>query len=305
MVGPETQWEMSPTVKHLSTQYVHFTFPDKTARMIYFYDGLTFPLELKTVEGSQMVMVKKDWEPDKDVLQHLSVEVLLKRGDAWDKKIPVLGALFACQDDPAQKVDEIAIAFAYGRPLATDWVSPKGLPARLYISNIACNRWQGTVNGQTSPGEGPLEETTATVTWVPDAMGVTAGLPMFSPSAGSYTWKVSGDYEGCSYSGSDSWSGGGYLNGTLTFLPQFIDGPAHRGYGGSGGNHEVTYQESCPDGNGGTTTTTHKKYVSWFDTERAADRSWFPQVAADGLKAADTADNGEMVYTWSFTATVP
>lgn len=59
---------------------------------------------------------------------------------------------------------------------------------------------------------------------------------------------------------------------------------------------------TCPDGNGGSFTTKGTKTVYWLDTVNVADGA-VPQVSADGLTAAGTADDGNMVYTWSFTST--
>ena len=39
----------------------------------------------------------------------------------------------------------------------------------------------------------------------------------------------------------------------------------------------------------------------WLNTNDAAGT--VPQVSADGLTAVGTADDGNMVYTWSFTST--
>ncbi len=92
----------------------------------------------------------------------------------------------------------------------------------------------------------------------------------------------------------------GPLEGGLRFPAAITDGPGRRGYEAAASGHEVEYQVTCPDGSGGTSTTTDHKTVYWLDT-KAADGT-VPQVSRDGLTAAGTADTGKMVYTWSFTS---
>jgi hypothetical protein len=168
------------------------------------------------------------------------------------------------------------------------------------MTNIGCYRWSGTVTGHRSPDKpGPDEEITAQVTFlrdVPEAMEV-----IFSVAEGAFTWKMSGTYAGCTYSGSASWSGAGSYEGGLRFAPQITDGPDRRGYEGAAYGHEVEYQVTCPDGSGGSETVTGQKTVYWLDT-KAADGT-VPKVSPDGLVASGTADTGDMVYTWSFTST--
>ena len=87
----------------------------------------------------------------------------------------------------------------------------------------------------------------------------------------------------------------------MRFATQITDGPARRGYEAAASGHEVEYQVTCPDGAGGTSTTTDRKTVYWLDT-KAADGT-VPQGSPDGLVAAGAADTGGMLYTWSFTST--
>lgn len=262
--------------------------------------GYFFALRWVDSDGGRLVAVTPR-QPDPLRFPFMSTAVPMKRGDSWERALPVSGNLFACQDDPAERIDELAVGFGYGFPVPGESMAPEGLKPRLWMSNIGCYRWAGTVSGSKSADEhGPPEQTTAQVTFLRDNRD---GMEVqFSVSEGSFTWKTWGTYSGCSYSGEDAWSGTGPYEGGLRFLPQIVNGPGHRGYEGAAYGHLVNYRITCPDGDGGTITTDAQKTVFWLNTVNAADPV-VPQVSADGLTAVGTADDGNMVYTWSFTST--
>ena len=303
--GNDMSWGFDVSVPHVSANYSHLDFTDPSVKQIFFYDGFTISLAWEKAEGSNFIAPDRNWNPNPDKVPYRSTTVLVKRDGKWESATPPLNGLFVCQEDPDQRIEEMAIAWGYARPVPGDTATPEGLQPSVWMTNIGCYGWSGTVTGK-STGPGPVEETSATVSFEP--LQIAPGTTLFAVKQGSFTWTLSGkDEYGCDYTGSDSWNGAGMYSGLLQFFPQFVDGPAYRGYGGSGGGHEVTYTKTCP----GDPPQTSKRIVTWLETKRASDHRWFPQVAGDGRTASDSAEtdvgavSGSMTYTWQFSATSP
>jgi len=305
LAGPELEhaFELEARVDHLSARYHHFTLPDPSARVIFFYDGLTYPLVEQVTDIGTFLLFDPTVLPDPMRFIDSVALVLGKRGTAWTRQDAAMNSLLVCQDDPDSRLDELVVAFGDGKPEKAHFLEPLGLKPRIWVSNVGCYRWQGSVSAQKSPSyAGPDEELSVTdVVWERDPTFDTAGQLGFHATQGTVTWSISGTYDGCTYEGSETWGVGPYSK--LAFFPQFTGGPAHRGYGGAGQEQDVSYLVTCPDGSGGTTTSTQKKPVSWFQTGRLADPNWFPQVSASGVVASESADDGQMVYSWTFTST--
>ena len=82
-----------------------------------------------------------------------------------------------------------------------------------------------------------------------------------------------------------------------------MSGPSHRIYQASASSAvPVTYTVTCTWPDGPPTINTYTKTVEWLRTEKAIEPTWNPKVDPTGQMAADTADDGQMVYTWSFQA---
>ena len=285
-------FELEARVDYLSSRYHHFTLPDASARVIFFYDGLTFPLVEQVTDVGTLLRVDPSVLPDPMRFIDSVALMLGKSGTAWTRLDATMNAMLVCQDDPASRLDELVVAFGDGKPEKAHFLDPLGLKPRLWVSNVGCHRWQGSVAAQKSPAHaGPDEELSVTgVVWERDSTFDAPGQLGFQATQGTVAWSIRGSYDGCTYEGSEKWEVGPYSK--LAFFPQFTGGPAHRGYGGAGEEHDVTCLVTCPDGNGGTTTSTQKKSVSSLQTGRQSDPNWFPQVAPSGLEASESADDG-------------
>lgn len=308
MSGGELQVELEAAVQHLAARYHHLTLPDPTARQLFFYDGLTYPLiEFTDVDGSTFLI--PDSTAGEDPLRFLDVatRLLELRDGSWQRPAtsPAPGGLIACQDDPGARLDELMIAFGDSAPRKGHRLEPEGHLPRLWVSNIGCYRWQGTVTAVTSQAAlpGPVERITAAVEFLRDPAFDMAGQPFFPLAHGQFTWEISGKVDDCTYAGQDAWSDGGLQAGALSFSPQVISGRLHRAYTGGGSGHQASYTLTCVDPEGRTTVTSHTTTVTWLDMQRDAEPDWVPQVSADGLQASASADNGQLVYQWSFTST--
>jgi hypothetical protein len=308
--GADVRAEMAANVAYLAGTYHHFTV-DPGVRTIHFFDGFTYPLAEKAAsDGTTLITVSGT--PTADEIRTAATRVLVKRPSGWVSFGPMsasTGNLYFCQDDPADAVQEIIIAFGNARTKRGDLRSPKGVKPALWATNIGCYRWRGSVSAQSSPNpDGPVETLVVNNVvfgpWV--TSGQRTGAGRFEVKSGSASWSIGGsDSSGCSYSGSGSFPVGPTPygpGGMLTFAPEIVRGGVYRTYeaDGSSGLYEVSYTVTCPSPDG-STVTTHTKAVDWLNTARQADPSWRPTVSASGNVASGTADDGSMVYTWSFT----
>ncbi|MGC3999772.1 MAG: hypothetical protein QM767_20935 [Anaeromyxobacter sp.] len=300
MTGPETTYEASPfLVNDLTAHYYYFKLPDPTARQIYFYDGLTYKLAWKTTQQNKQLTVADGWEPDPDRQGWVVSRLLTKQDDAWTTVMPPApGGMVVCQDDPAEKIDELVVLFGNSSPKpSTLWI--EGERPRILASNIGCYRWQGTISAVTSPNwRGPQETISATVTWGRETMFDQAGQAIFSPVQVTADWSVSGDFDGCSYSGVGGYGGAGFQAGMMVFAPTVTEGPMHRGYTAQGMPFLVSYVKTCPSG-----SNIVQGHVPWIDTQKFGDPDWNPVVDGSGMQASGSVDDGHYVWTWSFTST--
>jgi hypothetical protein len=303
--------EMAPNVPYLAGTYHHFTV-DPGVRTIHFFDGFTYPLgEKRASDGTTTIAISGT--PTAEEIRTAATRVLVKRPSGWVSLGPMsasTGNLYFCQDDPADAVQEIIVAFGNARTKRGDVRSPKGtVKPALWATNIGCYRWRGSVWAQSSPNpNGPVETMVVNNVvfgqWVQNGQRMGAGR--FEVKSGSASWSIGGsDSANCTYSGSGSFPVGPTPygpGGVLTFAPEIIRGGAYRTYeaSGSSGLYPVTYTVTCPSPTG-STVTTHTKVVDWLHTASQADPGWRPTVSANGNVASGTADDGSMVYTWNFT----
>lgn len=305
--GQDTDLVLDADVAYLSGKYHHIVV-DPSVRTIHFYDGLTFNLEHTVADDGTTVITATGPMTEEDILSAVT-RMLVKRGGQWKSITPTqvsAGNIAFCQDDPADAVEELVVIFGDAKPKRGHSLKPKGVPPVLWATNIGCFQWKGSVTATTSPsrsGIDPTETISATnlifTPWTP------LGLGRFQTLSGNVTWTMGGSVDNCTYSGHDTFAVGPVASygpaGVLTFAPEILLGGIYRTYeaSGSSASHEVTYTATCT-GDGGTTVTTHTKTIDWLAAQRQADLDWRPSVSADGAVAADSADDGSMVYTWSF-----
>jgi hypothetical protein len=301
------EFVMEAEVPYLSGRYHHFTV-DPGVRTIQFFDGLTQNLKLNTISGTTTIVAGS---VTADEMKGATTKVLVKRARSWSALSPAPstdGSTFAlCQDDPAEAVEEIAVAFGDSYPKRGHSKKPKGLTPRLWVTNIGCFQWRGTVSATSTDPNRPTETITASnVVFTPwkfagFKMGV-ANLTVLSASVG---WTISGnDSSGCSYSGTDSFAV--TLNpmqpaASLVFLPEVVlPGGKYRTHtaNGTSGGHKSSYTIDCGSG-----PTVHDKEVVWLKTN-ATGANVPPSVSADGSTAAGEYDDGNYKWTWSFTREV-
>jgi hypothetical protein len=305
-------FELNAGVRHLTARIHRFTLGDPNVRTIHFYDGLSYRLmELTGDDGSVALVPDPAGTPFDN--QGAVTRMFLKRGERWTAlgwNSPSLGDRSICQDTPAEEVQEIAIAFGDAIPEQGHALRPLGEPPLLWVTNIGCDHWEGTVSAQTSAGRADLPQETVTATNVLftrfHPAGMDTGELAFQLEAADVSWSIGGAVGNCTYSGTQSWHQGSPNGptGGLGFVPTILSGGSHRKYEASatGTEHPVSYTITCTFPDSPPVVTTGTKVVEWLRTVKAADPAWRPTVSDDGQLAAGTADAGDMTYTWTLKA---
>lgn len=298
---------MAAEVPYLSGRYHHFTV-DPGVRTIQFFDGLTQNLRYNTVDGTTTIVAGSTTEED---VKGAIAKVLVKRGDTWTALLPGPSTdgstVGLCQDDPADEVDEIAVVFGDSYPKRGHGKKPRGLAPRLWVTNIGCFQWRGSVSATSTDPSAPAETIQANVVFTPWKLGgLRMGVGNFVVLSASVTWSISGnDASGCNYAGSDAFAltfNPMQPAGSLTFAPAVVlPGGKYRAYTATGtsGGHKSPYTVTC----GTNPPTQHEREVTWLETN-ATGANVPPAVSADGATAAGEYDDGSYRWTWSFTREV-
>ncbi len=304
-------WEIDVGVRHLAARIYRFTLTDPNVRTIHFFDGLTYKIVTQTLEDGSEYLARDFLGTPMEGQRGSATRVFLKRGDRWislGNQSASHGNRSICQDTPAEEVQEIAIAFADSVPEQGHSLRPPGDLPLLWVTNIGCDHWEGSVTARTSPAEPNTPQETITATnvlftrWHPG--GIDGGELEFQLESADVSWTMNDTIDNCTFQGSQSWrqtpANG---SGGLGFVPTIMSGPSHRIYQAHASSTvPVDYTVRCTWPDGSTTTDTYTKTVEWLTTESAVDPAWNPKVDDTGQVAAGTADDGQMTHTWSFRA---
>lgn len=290
----DADFVMEAEVPYLSGRYHHFVV-DPGVRTISFYDGLTNKLKHKTAtDGS--VMIVTDATTTADEMKGATTRMLVKRAGAWTgvSLLPGAAGFSLCQDDPAEAVEEIAIAFGDSYPRRGHSQKPRGLLPTLWVTNIGCFQWRGSATMTTTDPNAPTETiTVSNAIFTPYAFGgVKLPAGTFQALSGSVSWSIGGTVNGCTYSGSGAFAATGM--GFLVFAPEILLGGKYRTYTGTGSNgpNQLTYTMDCGSG-----PTVHTRNIEWLKTNGTGTP---PSVSADGAQAAGSYDDGHHSWSWTF-----
>lgn len=157
----------------LSAQYFHFKLTDTSIRSILFVNGLTFDLDRGVPDifanafGDEMYHAT--FLSDADT-SRLHVMALVKQNGVWlPDPLDLTKTAFApfCQEAASESIEEIVFIMANARfeDHERDPVMPKGLPSRLFASNIGCGAWAGTAQNVYEVNNPPEESTTSTTSF--------------------------------------------------------------------------------------------------------------------------------------------
>jgi len=271
---------MTSATPHLGLVYKHYKFNGDNARLVTFFNGLTFKLSQVAIDSMAGItrlndgslVYKMDQLPP-DQVKGAKVQALFKiagetdwRLEDWTNKDHVS----FCRDASTERLEELVIIFSNSeyKP-RTYQVEPQDLGPTLVVSDIGCWRFKGSVTA-TMSGTGSGSSFVDTQT-VPDAVfqrsDAHPDIPYpyltFQVYGGKWhrDYKVSGK---CTGGGTEDLvlpAGGTVLNNLWT-LPGVVSGPSERRYLGYADTHQpVQIDVTCPDGSKSGTVQS----FPWFE----------------------------------------
>lgn len=218
----------------LSTRYFTFEFTDDTCAAVGFFNGLNSAVNLQTVDEYGDVFSA---QPPAATPKGAHVRALLKIGGKW-KEEDWTGRRYVtfCRQKDSEKVESLVVILSNASIDRSNDLMPQGSFSPLvWTSNFGCGAWEGSANLTYKWGQAVTE--TMTVTGIGflnlgDGL-IDEGTPVFRgyiPSAGSYSWKISGTDYGCSYSGQATGPLGVWPGTSLFVHPWVVNGPGHRAF---------------------------------------------------------------------------
>jgi hypothetical protein len=289
----------------------HFTV-DPSVRTLTILDGMTTKIIAGPYEGVGEDRIYNQEDPDPDTIRGAQTVTLIKVDgqDAWQTVNP--GRQDFCLDWVKQRVTELLVIQTNqdltdrNRELRT-----AGERTKILVSTAPCMSLHGAAS-KTITFDGVTETLAASgLEYV-----LTGFEPSFDPQyvnllapnidmhlvKGEVSWSIQGaDSDGCTYSGSDSFTLTEWSNPSqLTLYYDLLPGSRRfMGYEGTGSTDspmpEVSYTVSCPD----RPTQTFEEVVGYFFMPDGT----IP-VGGDGsLKGAATLDDGgqTILYEWNLS----
>ena len=286
----------------LSAQYFYFSFPDDKVSTVKLVNGLKYHVEEAT-NSDGIAYYKPMAQPAEDT-KGLNVQLLMKiAGQDWtNMDVTDKSEVLFCRDQLAGRLEEMVVIVS-NSSVTSSVIDPVGEGLLLYVSNTGCGKWQGEVKVvDTVCGTYTL---TANADWTNQLTPImllqpqpfdeyaplSSGIP-FAPSAGTFTWNLTGTCGACSVSGSQSWPvTTSFFQPNLLYLyPGAFSGTYHRGIdlAGLSPGPFATANEHwvCPD----DTFDDPQSFISLDADTRAPDKKL--HLSADGRRITGSYDNG-------------
>jgi len=243
----------------------HYTV-DPSVRTITILDGLTTQLTQGLYHDRDGDLTYNQEQASEDDLRGAQIVTLVKF-ESTDEVWTAVNAWRQdfCQDWLKQRVSEILI-FVTNNDLTdrNNWVQPTGVSTRILVSSVPCVKLQGSAS-VTTEYDGVTESLSASgleyvsFSYLPE-LDLPPMVNIIDPeitmrlTGGSASWNIEGtDSDGCTYSGSDSFTITKDGNPSMLSLYfSLLPGSTHfMGYEGTGTLDSPTpeshYSVSCPD----------------------------------------------------------
>jgi hypothetical protein len=306
---------------HLSLTYQHFKFEGVEARLITFYNGLTYWLDEKPLDPMPYILpitdgtTQYDFVPlQPDAIQGVKVQALFKiEGqddwvlEDWTNK-PYVSF---CRDAKAERLQELVIIYSNSEFDPPDYeVHAQQLPPTLRASDMGCWRYGGSASaemtGQGSAGHFEDRQQLSNVAFERTAVHPDIPYPVISFQVVEGQWQrtydVNNPTTGCSGHASDSASlSSGNTSGGLGVLAGAKSGPSLGAYaGGSTVARGMGVTIVCPDGSGWGPLQT----LPWFAVDLLTLMNGDPFLAKQGGLLKDSGDlippglAATMHYVW-------
>ncbi len=158
--GVDRNIPLSLGVKPLAADFFHIKFDDPKVHTVLLSNGYTFEVGEGAipdfpVNQDATVFAKRLTE---DELKGKRVWALAKQNGMWSqKRYDLTDVAFVpfCQDAAGERIEELVLIFVNGRFEDTQPSTPKGLPPRIFVSNMGCGDWVGTANVHVNQGIAP------------------------------------------------------------------------------------------------------------------------------------------------------
>jgi len=308
---------------YLSGRYYHFVFTEDAVRTVMFYDGLRSKLQLMAADDGTMIYFCEPVQmtnPPEDPVEGAQWRLIVKIDGKWKRWEPTqgytTGPVTFCRDAKAERIQELVVVLANSSPDKAKVIQPPELAPVLLLSNLGSWGWEGTITAlheATDTGE-PKEESTASVQYrrgqdiYPDLFPASATPPgVFVLKQGTFSWSISGSYDGCSTSGSDAWSWSAPIGGVpqdgpesaFRLVPEARSGRMYRTFEGDGyaGTHECPYTITCPGADPPVTNTSTKPM--WWKSD--AD-GVLAGISSNGTTLSGEAEYQGTKYQWNLHA---
>ncbi|MEP0775528.1 MAG: hypothetical protein HRF46_14360 [Acidobacteriota bacterium] len=219
----------------LSTRYFQFDFPDDTAAVVGFFNGLEYVLGLQTVEeyGDVFSPQRPGTMP-----RGAHVRALLKIGGTWREE-DWTGKRYVgfCRYKDSERLESLVVILSNSSVDKANDLVPKGdFSPLVWVSNFGCGPWEGSATLTYRWPNGPIETMTVNnfrLEGLGDGVYDDGGTPVFQSyiaTAGSYQWNLSGSTGSCSYQGSSAGLVSLWPGSVLATHPWVVAGPARRAF---------------------------------------------------------------------------
>ncbi len=237
--------------EHLSMTYNSYLFPDPEVRSVAFYNGMTFSADQVETEAGKL------WQPmprPAEEIRGLTVQALIKYvGQGWQlEDWTYYQYKNFCRDVTAERIEELIIITANSVPERNYQVQSPDNGPKVWVSDMGCNRWQGSVRMEQTDPDG-FHLTVEVPELVLERDPSEAGTPCcggyivnYLPVGGTLEWQADGMIGQCTVSGSGTAPLQQYHSfATFNYVPE---GAYHRAAGGTVATDvEQQYSLDCPD----------------------------------------------------------
>lgn len=239
--------------RHLAVNYNRYVFPDPEIRSVSFFNGMTYFKEpFQTQEGGTIWMAVP--RPAEET-RGMNVQALIRTADdTWLREDWTFYTHRQfCRDVAAERIQELIIITTNSVPeRGYETHSPENfeLGNRVWVSDVGCYRWEGSITQVEQSTGFHMELTVRDVAFErdPNQVGPFGGSwnINYIPVRGEMEWRVSGFQGECTLSGQGT--APIQKSHSLFTYNYWVDGTFHRGAQGTVSTSVIQeYRQDCPD----------------------------------------------------------
>jgi hypothetical protein len=221
---------------HLSIRYFFFEgdASDDKVSLVTVYNGLTRALDRVQVEDYGEALSASQ-ASDPDAVKGAHIDVLLRVDGNWQREnLTDKPARSFCRDLKKERFDSLIVILSNSDISMSRTITPPGrYGPGLFVSNVGCGAWQGEADLTYRWGAQVTEHMAVSgvrFDFLADGSSDedTLLFRVYTTTAGTFSWSISGSDQGCTYTGQASGSLVDSLNAFQT-LSNVTGGVGHRG----------------------------------------------------------------------------